>query len=106
MDRGKVIAQGYPSQLVQNLAAHHSIEFQFGRGQFRPELLDGVPNVAHAEWNERTDCLRLRTPRVADTLREILALSQAARIDLVNFDITRPTLEDVFLAHTGKELPL
>ncbi|MGH8442730.1 MAG: amino acid adenylation domain-containing protein [Nevskiaceae bacterium] len=106
MDRGRVIAQGNPLQLAKNLGAHHSIEFQFGRGQFRPEMLDGVVEATDADWNERTDCLRLRTPRVTDTLREVLALSHAACIDVVNFDINRPTLEDVFLSHTGKELPL
>ena len=40
---------------------------------------------------------------VADPAR-LLAMSQAARIDVVNFDISRPTLEDVFLSHTNKEL--
>lgn len=106
MDRGRVIAQGNPSQLVKNLGAQYAIEFEFGRGQFKPAMLDGLVDVAHADWNEGAGCLRLRTPRLTDTLREMLALSHSARIDVVKIDINPPTLEDVFLLHTGKGPPL
>jgi ABC-2 type transport system ATP-binding protein len=104
MDRGRVIAQGNPLQLAKNLGANHLIQVQFGRAQFRPELLGDIVDAEGAEWDEKTDCLQLRTRRVTDTLREVLAMSQAASIDVVNFDISRPTLEDVFLSHTNKEL--
>ncbi|HET6315284.1 MAG TPA: ABC transporter ATP-binding protein, partial [Chloroflexota bacterium] len=104
MDRGRVIAQGNPLQLAKNLGANHLIQVQFGRAQFRPELLGDIVDAKDAEWDAKTDCLHLRTRRVTDTLREVLAMSQAASIDVVNFDISRPTLEDVFLSHTNKEL--
>ena len=106
MDRGQVIAQGEPSRLVKNLAAQHSIQFQFGHGQFRPALLEGLMHAQHAEWDERSDCLRLSTSQVTEAMRELLAMSQAQRIDMVNIEINRPTLEHVFLSHTGKELSL
>jgi ABC-2 type transport system ATP-binding protein len=106
MDRGRVIAQGSPAQLAKKLAPRHSIQLQFGRGQFSPGLLDGIVAAADIEWDERTDCLRMRTPRVSDTLPEVLALTRSAGIDVLNIDINRPTLEDVFLSHTGKELTL
>lgn len=106
MDKGKVIAQGEPSRLVKSLAAQHSIQFQFGHGQFRPALLEGLVHAQQAEWDERSDCLRLRTSQVTEAMRELLALSQAQRIDMVNIEINRPTLEHVFLSHTGKELSL
>jgi len=105
MDRGRVIAQGNPSQLVKSLGAQYSLLVEFGRGQFRPEVLDGAVHAAHGQWDARAECLRLRTPQLTDALREVLALTQAARVDVVKIDIDRPTLEEVFLSHTGKGLP-
>jgi ABC-2 type transport system ATP-binding protein len=103
MDRGKVIAQGNPSQLVQSLGAKYSVEVEFGHGQFKPELL-GNTATEGIEWDERTACLRLRTPKLTNTLRDVLALTQNAQIEVTKIDINRPTLEEVFLSHTGKGL--
>ena len=104
MDRGRVIAQGEPAALVQRLAARQSIEFEFGRGQFRPALLQRLAQAGDAAWDEGANRLRVATANVTETMREVLALSHAERIDLVNIAINRPTLEQVFLSQTGKEL--
>jgi ABC-2 type transport system ATP-binding protein len=104
MNSGQIIAQGNPSELVSSLTAHHSIQFQFARGQFKLEFLKDLVNITDHEWNDRTDCLLVRTSKVTDALREIFAVSEAMRVNVVDFDITRPSLEDVFLSHTGKEL--
>jgi ABC-2 type transport system ATP-binding protein len=104
MNDGRIIAQGNPSELVSSLNAHHSIQFQFGKGQFKLDFIKDVVNVTDLKWDDRTDCLLVQTKEVTDTMREILALSQSQRFDVVNFDINRPSLEDVFLSHTGKEL--
>lgn len=104
MNSGRIIAQGNPAQLVSSLSAHHSIQFQFGRGQFKLEFLKDLVNVTDHEWNDRTDCLLIRTAKITDTLREILAVSEAKRINVLDFAISRPSLEDVFLSHTGREL--
>ena len=103
MNSGRIIAQGNPSDLVNSLTAHHSIQFQFGRGQFKLEFLKDLVNITDHEWNDRTDCLLIRTSKVTDALREILAVSEAKRVNVLDFDISRPSLEDVFLSHTGKE---
>jgi ABC-2 type transport system ATP-binding protein len=103
MNRGQIIAQGNPSKLVGMLPSRHSIQFQFGPGQFKVEFLKDLANVADHEWDARTDCLLVRTPRVTDAMREILAISEARQINVLDFDISRPSLQDVFLAHTDKE---
>jgi len=104
MNSGRIIAQGNPSDLVNALTAHHSIQVQFGRGQFKLEFLKDLVNITDHEWNDRTDCLLIRTSKVTDALREILAVSEAKRVNVLDFDISRPSLEDVFLQHTAKEL--
>jgi ABC-2 type transport system ATP-binding protein len=104
MNGGRIIAHGVPAELVRSLTAHHSIQFQFGRGQFKLEFLKDLVNIADHEWNDRTDCLLIKTSKVTDALREILALSETQRIKVLDFDISRPSLEDVFLSHTAREL--
>jgi ABC-2 type transport system ATP-binding protein len=103
MNCGRIIAQGNPSELVSSLTAHHAIEFQFARGQFKLEFLKDLVNIADHEWNDRTDRLLIRTSKVTDVLREILAVSEAKRVNVLDCDISRPSLEDVFLSHTGPE---
>lgn len=103
MNRGQIIAQGNPSKLVSLLPLRHSIQFQFGPGQFKVEFLENLANVADHEWDARTDCLRVRTLRVTEAMREILSISEARQISVLDLDISRPSLQDVFLAHTDKE---
>jgi ABC-2 type transport system ATP-binding protein len=104
MNGGRIIAQGNPAALVNELTAHHSILFRFGRGQFKLEFLKDLVNITDHEWNDRTNCLLIRTSKVTEALREILAVSEAKRINVVDFDISRPSLEDVFLSHTGRQV--
>ncbi|WP_211443798.1 ABC transporter ATP-binding protein [Collimonas humicola] len=103
MNDGKLIAQGSPSELVQSMQAHHSIQFRFAKGKFKLEFVKDLVGVIDLQWDDKTDCLRVQTREVADTLREILAVSENKSIDVINFDVNRPNLEDVFLSHTGKE---
>ena len=103
MDKGRIIAQGNPAELVSSLAAHQSIQFHFGRGEFKLEFLKDLVSVADHEWDDRRDCLVVRTSKVTEVLRDILAVSEAKRVNVIGCDINRPSLEDVFLSHTGKE---
>jgi amino acid adenylation domain-containing protein len=104
MDKGRVIAQGGPAQLIQQLAARQTLHFEFGRGQFPPTALEQLRQTHDAAWDARCDRLTLMTTDVTTAMRDVLALSQAERIDLTDIEINRPTLEQVFLSKTGKEL--
>lgn len=104
MNDGHIIAQGNPAELVSSLPSRHAVEFQFARGQFKIDFLQDLLSSTDHEWNPCTDRLRIRTAKVMETLHEILALSAAQRVAVLDCDISRPTLEDVFLSHTGTEL--
>lgn len=103
MNDGRVIAQGNPSELVSGMQAHHSIQVQFAKGQFKLDLVQDLVDVVDLQWDDKTDRLRVQTREVAQTMRRILQLSDSRRIDVLNFDIDRPSLEDVFLSHTTKD---
>lgn len=103
MNDGRIIAQGNPSELVNSMYTHQSLQFQFAKGQFKIEFVKDLANVIDVHWDEKTDRLRVQTREATETMKRILEVSESQRIDVINFDIDRPSLEDVFLSHTSKE---
>ncbi|MEI2429487.1 ABC transporter ATP-binding protein [Lysobacter yananisis] len=103
MNDGRVIAQGNPAELVSGMQARQAIQFQFAKGQFKLEYVQDLADATDLHWDDQTDRLRVTTREVAQTMRSILERSQSQRIDVINFDIDRPSLEDVFLSHTVKD---
>ncbi|MEQ1511207.1 MAG: amino acid adenylation domain-containing protein [Lysobacteraceae bacterium] len=107
MNGGKIIAHGPPAELVKSLSATQSLNLQFGNTRLEAAhaqsigALDGV--ISHG-WDERSDTLSIQTTDVAKTLEAVLATCRDRGIPITNIDIVRPSLEDVFLSHTGKDL--
>lgn len=104
MNGGKIIAQGEPSAMIKTLDADYAFTIEFGKGQFKPEFLAGMRNSSAHVWNGTTDTLTARAVDIALALDEVIGIGRERGIRIVNIDIVRPTLEDVFLTHTGKEL--
>ena len=46
----------------------------------------------------------MRLNGINQTLKEILGVSENKKIDIVNFNVIKPNLEDVFLSTTKKDL--
>ncbi len=107
MNGGRIIAQGEPAALVASLTAHQTLSVQFANDRFHESHLErvaAIPGVESHLWDARTDTLCIQTTDVAGTLGEMLALGREHGIPILNLDIERPSLEDVFLSHTGKGL--
>jgi ABC-2 type transport system ATP-binding protein len=104
VDRGRVIALGTPRELIRSLGAEHVVEFAMADGTARPEeavlrALPGVRGVRH----ENGTCsliaseMHLAVPALLDALGE--------RRNALSFLTTHSaTLEDVFVALTGRHL--
>ena len=101
IDRGRVIAEGTPGQLKASV----------GQGRLRIRLLDPqrrddaeaiLARVAGAEVHRESDPAALSVP-VIDTVRASEAVAELARtgIDLADFGVGQPSLDEVFLALTG-----
>lgn len=60
--------------------------------------------MTHHVWDERIDSLSIQTLDAATVMSEVLAIGREHDIPIINLDIERPSLEDVFLSHTGKDL--
>ena len=101
IDRGKVIAEGTPAQLKASV----------GQGALHVRLLDPerrdeaervLARVLDAPVHREPDPARLTVP-VADASRASDAIAElaAAGVDLADFSLGQPSLDEVFLALTG-----
>lgn len=98
VNRGKIIAQGTPRQLIDALGASEIIEIET-EPTVDPALLESIEGVVKAtKFADRTQLtvqeIHRVVPRLLDELR-------AKSIELRGLTTRRATLDDVFLAHTG-----
>jgi ABC-2 type transport system ATP-binding protein len=104
MDHGKVIALGAPSQLVASIGVEHIVEFSAGSAAKALEVsalrgIDGVRDVRMENGSVRM--------QVTELHRSVPALlNELARQDvlLTALRTHSTTLEDVFVALTGRHL--
>lgn len=122
MDRGRIIAQGTPAELIRSLGGNQIIELSV-RGTLderRARELPGILNVHRKEAAEaeaspnsptRIDEARLGANTYTFTVAEIghalpalLAEIEGQRIELASLVTHEATLEDVFVSLTGRML--
>ncbi len=104
MDHGRVIALGTPAELIASLEAEHIVEFSLKENGQVPggeELLRlaGVTGIRHR--NGATQ-LTVTEPHVA--VPALLAELERRGAELAGLSTHHATLEDVFVAHTGRHL--
>jgi ABC-2 type transport system ATP-binding protein len=104
VDLGRIIALGTPRELIASLGAEHVVEFRWegaagGVVIGRLRELTGVRDVRHDEtaWS-------LTTSQIHETVPALLDYVKRARGRLTHFSTHSATLEDVFVALTGRHL--
>jgi ABC-2 type transport system ATP-binding protein len=103
VDQGRVIALGTPRDLVASLGAEHVLEFAVGGGaRADTASLAGLPGVTDVWTDGGTIRLRVTAPHIV--IPPLLADLQRQRLDLAEFATHHATLEDVFVARTGRHL--
>jgi ABC-2 type transport system ATP-binding protein len=93
MDRGRIIAQGAPRQLLRDHFADVLLELP--RADF-PQAARGLP----LRLIEGADRIEITTDDLDGTLKSLMG----AHVPLKSLRIRPPNLEDLFLELTGKEL--
>ena len=103
IDHGRVIALGGPAEMIASLGAEHVVEFAVENGGAIPDevylRLPGVEAVAHD-----TGRVRLTASRVHVVVPRLMHLLQERGMALHELTTHHATLEDVFLALTGRHL--
>lgn len=101
VDHGRIIAQGTPAELIAGLRAPHIIEFS-SEPAVSDSLLAAVPGIG--ERRQREGRWLLAAASLAQAVPALLSALDDAGARLVSLSTHRVTLEDVFIALTGREL--
>ncbi|HBL25503.1 MAG TPA: ABC transporter ATP-binding protein [Acidobacteria bacterium] len=101
VDHGQVIALGTPAELISSLQAANVIEF-LAEPDLDEAALRVLPGVTGP--HRRGPNWALPVGALAQTVPLLLALIERSGSRLVHLTTHRATLEDVFVAHTGRAL--
>jgi ABC-2 type transport system ATP-binding protein len=110
VDRGVIIAEGTPADLIERLGGHHVVEFQAsgsnGDGANpAPGNVDewrALPGVESVRLEDSTLCLTVREPHL--TIPALLDALNGRGHRLEHLSTRQASLEDVFVRLTGRHL--
>ena len=93
--RGQIVATGSPNTLGARGSQATIIRFSLPNGVVPPEAL-GIKPMQGGAW-------RVETEGPTRVLHELTGWAVAAGVELVGLEVSRPSLEDVYLALTSEE---
>src|SRR5580704_10065254 len=108
IDHGRNIALGTPSELKASVPGGYLLRLRFGRNS--PELLQrlealaGVREVRPKNDGSSDNSADVYADSGGSLVSEIANLAAAASIELSDVHISEPSLENLFLHHTGRSL--
>jgi ABC-2 type transport system ATP-binding protein len=104
IDHGRVIALGTPRELKASVPGGFLLRLRFGHHSSdllqRLQALAGVREVRASEHNGAD----LYADRGGSLVPEVANLAAAASVELCDVHISEPSLENLFLHHTGRSL--
>jgi ABC-2 type transport system ATP-binding protein len=104
VDHGRIIALGTPRELKASVPGGYLLRLRFG--QPSAELVQRLQNLAGVREARATDGngVDLYADRGGPLVPEIANAAVAANIELCDVHISEPSLENLFLHHTGRSL--
>jgi len=109
MDRGKIIALGSPRQLIKKVKMENTITVV--PDKIPPKLIDAVQKISGVkssyrayDENEKIEALKIITERAEDILPDVVSAIAAEGTKILSVQLSRVTLEDVFILLTGRSL--
>ena len=104
IDHGRIIALGTPQELKASVPGGFLLRLRFGRHS--PDLLQRFQTLVGVREVRATDHhgADLYTDRGGSLVPEIANLASAAGVELCDVHISEPSLENLFLHHTGRSL--
>ena len=102
INRGKISAIDSPERLKGAMERSQSIEFSFEENNVKNDVLKELSCVLGVE--KKGDKFRLLTSDPRETLRDLFDLVKRMNLSIYSINTQGPSLEDVFLDITGKEM--
>ena len=103
MDQGKILTEGSLSHLLDKFGEGDLIEYVI-EGAFPTEKVEQLSGVFSCRWDENTGEGRLTVKNISETLPLFLQLVENSSISLTSLECRRRTLDDLFLAMSGRHL--
>ena len=103
MDQGKILAEGSLSHLLDKFGEGDLIEYVI-EGAFPTEKAEQLSGVLSCRLDENTGEGRLTVKNISETLPLFLQLIEKSTISLTSLECRRRTLDDLFLAMSGRHL--
>jgi len=100
INKGKIVAIDAPEKLRMATSGRHSVEVSFS-DSINSESLEKLPGVN--EMQKVGDRYRLYTDNPGDLAVTLVDHSRTVGLKIVSLNILAPSLEDAFVALTGKE---
>ena len=101
VDRGRVVAGGAPERLKAELRGDAiNVELAFAANGAVQQALSPVPGIR--ELVVEGTSLRARADEGARAVPLVLGALEAGGIDVASVTVARPSLDDVYLRHTGR----
>ena len=102
VDKGKVIAQGTPTELIRSLGAEHVLDFSVDGCELGE---DALRNLAGVQSAQKTDTgYSVTTSSTHQAVPALLGLINQSGGRLTLLNTHSATLEDVFMSLTGRHL--
>jgi ABC-2 type transport system ATP-binding protein len=109
MDHGKIIAMGSPSQLVKNVKMENTISVCPDKAS--PSLIEQIKGIAHVknvytalDETEKRETIKVITDSPDDILPDVVSTIVNDGTKVLSVQLSRVTLEDVFITLTGRSL--
>ena len=103
-DSGQIITEGTPNELIQSLGAEHVIEFSTDR-RLEENDLDSLRQIETVDRVEMLDQqYRISLGQPHQVLPQLINHLTAKRVAMTSLATRSASLEDVFVAKTGRQL--
>jgi ABC-2 type transport system ATP-binding protein len=108
VDHGRMIASGTPQELKASIPGGYILRLRFGKQT--PDLLpllqslNGVREVRFADASNNDAGTDVYADRGGSLIPEIASLAASSGAELRDVHISEPSLENLFLHHTGRSL--
>ncbi|WP_078380651.1 ABC transporter ATP-binding protein [Sutcliffiella halmapala] len=103
MDHGKVVASGSKSELLSILSSEDTIQVQLS--ETSAELVEKIKSMEHVRRiDESEQGIRIVSKKGSNILSDLVHAAESEGIQVTNFHMETPSLEDVFLHLTGRTL--
>jgi len=109
VDRGRIIALGSPRQLIKKVKMENTITVVPDKITLKlikaVKEISGVKRSYRAyDENEEVEALKVITRRAEDILPDVVSAISSVGIKILSIELSRVTLEDVFILLTGRSL--